>query len=750
MNLGLVQSSTATDPVCGMQVDPASAPARTIYKGQTYFFCNPHCLTKFEANPEKFLAKPGLEQHEPPVSIPGSTATEYFCPMDPEVRNDRPGPCPKCGMALEPRVPTSDPGQDPEMRAMVLRFWISLALGLPLLLNAMTGMLLSHPPLPHGWWELLLTVLVAVIGGAPIFSRAWSSVVNRSPNMFTLIGLGVIASLVGTLLQLPAILGPSAELRHLSDYSESAVGIIVLTLLGQVLEHRARQRTSSAIRALLNLAPKTARQRLPDGREEDVSLELVQPGDILRVRPGDKVPVDGVVTEGQSAVDESMLTGEPLPVEKKPGDRVVGATVNATSSFLMRAERVGSETLLAQIVRLVGEAQRSRAPVQLLADQVSHWFVPAVLLIGVATFGGWYASSGDPLLALTNAISVLVIACPCALGLATPMALMVGIGRAAHSGILIRDAEALEMLAKADTLIVDKTGTLTEGKPAVENIVVAPGFDAVQLLRLSAAVERASEHPLAGAIIRAAHAQGIQLDEVRDFAATPGKGVHGVVDGQLVLVGTPAFLADHGVRRDGEGILVAVNSQFAGSIVVDDPIRATTPEALRRLLADGLMIAMVTGDRRSTAEKVARELGIDTVHSEVLPHDKLEVVRRLQREGRVVAMAGDGINDAPALAAANIGIALGTGTDIAIESAGITLVRGDLRGIADARQVSRLTLRTIRQNLALAFAYNAVSIPVAALGFLNPMWSAAAMSLSSLSVVGNSLRLLASHHGQGR
>jgi heavy metal translocating P-type ATPase len=735
MSLPLLQTPTATDPVCGMTVNPAAAPAQTTYRGQVYYFCNPHCRDKFLTNPEQYLTHPASDERAPAAQTADAQGTEYFCPMDPEVHSDHPGSCPKCGMALEPRVTFATPAANPELRAMTLRLWLSLVLGLPLIVNSMSGMVLTHPPLPHGIWELLLALLVTVLGGWPILLRGWESVLNRSPNMFTLIGLGVVASLTGAFLQLPS------AWDHLGHYAESAASIIILTLVGQVLELRARERTSSAIRALVGLAPKTARLRLPDGHENDVPLELVQPGSILRVRPGDKVPVDGVVTEGKSAVDESMLTGEPLPVEKGPGDHVVGATLNGAGSFLMRAERVGTDTLLAHIVRMVSDALRSRAPLQRLVDQVSRWFVPAVILAAAITFAAWYSFQQDFRLALTNAISVLVIACPCALGLATPMALMVGIGRAARAGILIRDAEALETLAKADTLVVDKTGTLTEGKAAVQSIETAEGFHADQLLRWAASVERASEHPLAAAVVRAAEARGIQLGEVSDFAATAGRGVRGIVDGKVVVVGNSAFLAEHGVHAESTGVLVAVDQQFAGSIGVSDPIRATTADAIHQLHADGLRIVMATGDRRAPAESVATQLGIDEVHAEVQPRDKLAIVQQLQHEGHRVAMAGDGINDAPALAAANIGIALGTGTDVAIESAGITLVRGDLRGIAEARRVSRLTLQTIRQNLVLAFAYNCLSIPVAALGLLNPMWAAAAMSLSSLSVVGNSLRL---------
>ncbi|HYV39171.1 MAG TPA: copper-translocating P-type ATPase, partial [Gemmataceae bacterium] len=554
------------------------------------------------------------------------------------------------------------------------------------------------------------------------------------------IGLGVAASLAGACLEL---FGAVTSFDHVAHYAESAAGIVILTLLGQVLEIRARERTSSAIRTLMGLAPNTARLRLPDGREEDVPLELVQPGDILRVRPGEKVPVDGLVTEGRSDVDESMLTGEPMPAAKEAGDKVIGATVNGSGTFLMRAERVANDTVLAQIVRLVGEAQRSRAPVQQLVDKVARYFVPAVILASILTFGAWLSVTHDLTLALTNAISVVVIACPCALGLATPMALMVGIGRAARGGILIRNAESLETLAKADTLVVDKTGTLTIGKPTVESVQPADEFTADDLLRLAASVERGSEHPLAAAVVRAAQAKRLPLSEVRDFKSTAGKGVSGVVDEKSVLAGTALFLAENSVTADGNGILVAIDGKFAGAIGVADVIRPTTADAIRRLHADGMRIVMATGDRRTAAEQIAKQLGIDEVHAEVLPQDKLAIVLRLQGEGRIVAMAGDGINDAPALAAANIGIALATGTDVAMESAGITLMRGDLHGIAEARSVSRLTLRTIRQNLLLAFGYNVVSIPAAALGLLNPMWAAAAMSLSSLSVVGNSLRLMA-------
>jgi Cu+-exporting ATPase len=733
MSLPLVSAKTVTDPVCGMQVEPANAPAHTTYRGHTYYFCCPHCLQKFTADPDRYLGG----QPAPEPVTPAPPGTEYVCPMDPDVRSDHPGACPKCGMALEPRLPAAAAVASPELRVMTIRFWIALVLGLPLIVNAMSGAVLTHSPLPHGWWEPVLAFIVAAGAGSPLFARAWASVVHRSPNMFTLIGLGVLASLVGAIIQIA--LGMA---EHAAHYAESAAGIVVLTLLGQVLELKARERTSSAIRQLLGLAPTTARLQIPDGREEDVPLDLVQTGDILRVRPGEKVPVDGVLTEGASAVDESMISGEPVPVEKRPEDRVIGATVNGHGTFLMRAEQVGQATVLARIVRLVSEAQRSRAPVQRLVDVVSRWFVTVVLAIAVATCIGWLAAGADLTVALINAISVLVIACPCALGLATPMALMVGIGQGARAGILIRDAEALETLAHADTLLVDKTGTLTEGKPVVQSVEAAGGFSTDEVLRLAASLERGSEHPLAAAVVQAAQHKGLTLGQVHDFHSQPGKGVRGMVEGRAVLAGTAAFLEENQVREPGgEGIRVAVDGQFAGAIHVADPIRATTREALQLLRADGLRVVMVTGDRRATAEKVAAELGIEEVHAEVLPDRKLALVRQLQQQGRRVAMAGDGINDAPALAAAHVALALGTGSDVAIESAGITLVRGDLRGIAAARRLSRATVRTIRQNLVLAFLYNAVSIPVAAFGLLNPMWAAAAMSLSSLSVVGNSLRL---------
>jgi Cu+-exporting ATPase len=761
--------ATMLDPVCGMQVDPATAAAHTQHQGRDYFFCCGHCLQKFEAHPDQYLQagqapQPAREMVH--VMRPAAKAdaahppAEYVCPMDPEVHSDRPGPCPKCGMALEPRFATDD-RPDPHAREMSTSFLFSLVLGLPLLINAMVDMLTGQPLVDAVTLEYLLATVVVFGAGLPILKRASASLVKLSPNMFTLLGLGTLAAWVLALLvwlfpQHPAHV-EAHSVRHLY---ESAVGIVVLTLLGQVLELRARARTSAAIRALAGLAPPTAHLRLPDGRENDVPLELVQPADVLRVRPGEKIPVDGVITEGRSAVDESMLTGEPMPVEKEPGARVIGGTINSTGSFLMRAERVGAETLLAQMVRLVADAQRSRAPVQRLVDRVAFYFVPAVILASLLTLVGWMIATRLWDVAPNRAgmdvylipIAVLVVACPCALGLATPMALMVGIGRAARQGILIRDAEALETLARADTLVVDKTGTVTEGKPQLQKVETIGTIDADELLRLAAGLERASEHPLAAAVVRAAEAKGLHLDEVHDFQALPGQGVRGKVAGKEVLVGNATWVSAAaggtmglpGPAQQGvpwTTLYVAVDGQVAGSMSVVDPIRPTTPDALRQLKGEGMHIVLATGDQRAAAENVAKTLGIDEVHAEVLPQDKLSLVQRLRAEGCQVAMAGDGINDAPALAAATVGIALGSGTDIAMASAGVTLVRPDLRGIAEARHVSRATVRTIRQNLFLAVIYNAVAIPAAALGLLDPMWAAAAMSLSSLSVVGNSLRL---------
>ncbi|MBV9123564.1 MAG: heavy metal translocating P-type ATPase [Planctomycetes bacterium] len=772
--------SLEKDPVCGMEVDPATARASTTHEGKTYYFCCPSCLQKFQADPEKYLdsaaasrtsaVPPSAASSEcpscatmpaaPPPAAPG-TKTEYYCPMDPDVLSDRPGPCPKCGMALEPRTLTLEEGPNPELVDMRRRFWIGLVLTMPLFLLMIPGWLPAAFSMGWAnWLQLLLATPVVLWCGGPFFQRAWFSIVHRSPNMFTLIALGTgtayCYSLAATVCPEIFPAGFRTGEGGVETYFETAAAITLLVLLGQVLELRARGQTSAAIRKLLGLAPRTARVVRPDGREEDLPLEKVQPGDLLRVRPGEKVPVDGLVTEGQSAVDESMLSGEPIAVEKEPGSRVVAGTVNGAGTFVLRAERVGADTLLAQIVRLVSEAQRSRAPVQRLADQVARYFVPAVLALALMTFLGWSLWGTSPRLAhgLVSAVAVLIIACPCALGLATPMAVMVGTGRAAEQGILFRNAEALETLHKADTLVVDKTGTLTEGKPRLATVEALADLSADEVLRLAAGLERGSEHPLAGAIVRGAEERGESLPAVQGFQSLTGKGVQGTVEGHAVLLGNPAFLAEQGLaveaasprietlRAEGQTVmLVAVDGRVAGLVGVADPVRPSTPEAIRLLHQEGLRIIMLTGDSRTTAEAVARRLGIDEVIAEVLRQEKRAVIQRLQQEGRLVAMAGDGINDAPALAQAQVGIALGTGTDVAMESAGITLVRGDLRGIVRARRLSRATMRAIRQNLFLAFVYNILSIPLAAFGILRPIAASAAMSLSSLSVVGNSLRL---------
>jgi Cu+-exporting ATPase len=738
----------AVDPVCGMTVDPARAPASCTYEGTTYYFCNPGCARKFDADPRRYLSGHVEPMEQPAPEAPPGAKVEYVCPMDPEVVSDRPGSCPKCGMALEPRTVTLDEGPNPELVDMTRRLVVGVVLTMPLIV-------LHLLPLQHSaylsWLQFALATPVVVWCGWPFWQRAWASVVNVSPNMFTLIVLGVGAAygFSAAALAWPEVMGHEV-------YFEAAASIIVLVLLGQVLELRARHQTGAAIRRLLGLAPKTARLVHDDGREEDVPLESVQPGDVLRVRPGERVPVDGYVIDGHTSVDESMISGEPIPVEKVRGATVVGGTLNGTGAFRMRAQRVGAQTLLAQIVRLVGEAQRSRAPVQRLVDRVARWFTPAVLGVAVLTFALWLVlDRGDERLALAvrNAAAVLLIACPCALGLATPMAIMVGTGRGAEAGVLIRDAAALELLHRADTLVVDKTGTLTEGKPRVERIEPADGVSEAELLRLTASLERGSEHPLASAFTRAAAERNLELTPPDEFQAATGKGVAGVVEGKRVLLGTAAFLAEQGIassaekraeelRTEGATVVhAAVDGRFAGLIAVADPIRPTTPEALELLRGEGMHVVMLTGDNRVTAEAVARRLGLGDVIADVLPAQKSDIVARLQAEGRVVAMAGDGVNDAPALARADVGIALGTGTDVAMESAAVTLVRGDLRAIARARRLSRFTLGAIRQNLFLAFVYNTLSIPLAALGFLHPVLAGAAMSLSSLSVVGNSLRL---------
>jgi Cu+-exporting ATPase len=708
-----------------MFVDPAKTPHKLERDGTTYYFCCAHCLAKFR------------EQGEAAAPAPVKGAI-YTCPMHPEVKQEGPGACPLCGMALEPMEVTAEEGPNPELADMSRRFGVSTALAAPLVALSMFELLGNAI-------QLLLATPVVLWGGRPFFERGWQSIRNRSLNMFTLIAMGT-----GTayLFSLVATAAPDLfphSFRHggrVAVYFEAAAAITVLVLLGQVLELRARARTSSAIRALLGLAPKTARLVRADGSDQDIPLERVHPDQKLRVRPGERVPVDGVVIEGSGVVDESMITGEPMPVEKGAGDRVTGATINTAGSFVMRAERVGSETLLAQIVRMVSAAQRSRAPIQRLADVVAQYFVPVVAATAILTFAAWTAVGPEPQLAyaLVNAVAVLIIACPCALGLATPMSIMVGVGRGATAGVLVKSAEALETLEKVDTLVVDKTGTLTAGKP---RLVEVEGGE--EVLRLAASVERASEHPLAHAVVEAAREKGLRLAEPGEFRVVPGKGATAVVEGRQVAVGNARLL---GLASAGEGILVAVEGKVAGRLRVADPIKESTPEAIRMLHREGIRIVMLTGDQRATAEAVARDLGIDEVYAEVLPDQKAEVVRKLQSEGRVVAMAGDGINDAPALAQAQVGIAMGTGTDVAMESAGITLVKGDLRGIARARRLSRAVMRNIRQNLFWAFVYNTLGVPVAAgvlypaFGLLlSPMLAAAAMSFSSVSVVGNALRL---------
>jgi Cu+-exporting ATPase len=761
------------DPVCGMTVDPATAAGSHTHAGQTYYFCSRHCVQKFAADPERFLA---TRESLAPQPMPGAAAAPagpgaWTCPMHPEIARDAPGACPICGMALEPRVATADDHGNPELADMSRRFWISLALTVPLFVLTMGSMVpaLRHvvPAGARGWLELALASPVVLWGGWPFFVRFRDSLANRSPNMFTLIGLGVAVaygySVVAVLapgIFPPAFRGPDGGV---AVYFEPAAAIVTLVLLGQVLELRARGRTGAAIRALLKLSPKRALRVFSDGHDEDVALDAIAVGDRLRVRPGDSVPVDGIVEEGDSTVDESMVTGEPMPVAKRPGDRVVGATVNGTGTIVMRAERVGAETLLARIVKMVGEAQRSRAPIQKLADAVSRVFVPAVVAAAIATFAAWAAFGPSPRLghALVNAVAVLIVACPCALGLATPMSIMVAAGKGAGAGVLFRNAEAIETLGKVNTLIVDKTGTLTEGKPRLTAIVPVPGVAEADLLRLAAAVEQGSEHPLGAAVVAGAAARGIPVAAASAFQSLTGKGVSGRVALRRVAVGNAALMTDLGVdvaplseqadalRADGATVMfAAADGKLAGLLAVADPIKTTAQDALRRLAADGVRVVMVTGDNHATAAAVARKLAIADVVADVLPEQKLAEVKRLQAAGCVVAMAGDGINDAPALAQAEVGIAMGTGTDVAIETAGVTLIKGDLGGIVRARALSRATMANIRQNLFFAFLYNTLGVPIAAgvlypaFGLLlSPMIAAAAMSWSSVSVIGNALRL---------
>ncbi|MGA7065266.1 MAG: heavy metal translocating P-type ATPase [Pseudolabrys sp.] len=754
----------AVDPVCSMTVDPHTAKHRADYHGHPYYFCSAGCRTKFVNGPQKYL-----DAREPE---PVAEDTVYTCPMHSQIRQVGPGSCPICGMALEPELAGSDIGPNPELIDMSRRFWIGIALTVPIFVLEMG----SHIAGAHSWVDPTLSnyvqfafaTPVVLWAGWPFFVRGWQSLVTRNLNMFTLIAMGTgvayAYSLVATFA--PGLFPQAFRGGHggaPATYFEAASVITVLVLMGQVLELRAREATSGAIRALLGLAPKTARRVKDDDSDEDVSLDEIHAGDRLRVRPGDKVPVDGVIIEGRSAIDESMITGESMPVTRQKDSRVIGGTINKSGSFIMRADKVGRETLLSQIVQMVASAQRSRAPIQRLADQVSAWFVPAVIAAAIAAFGAWAMFGPEPRFsyALVAAVSVLIIACPCALGLATPMSIMVGVGRGAQAGVLIKNAEALERMEKIDTLVIDKTGTLTEGRPKVASVLPAPGFDEAQVLKLAASVERGSEHPLAAAIVAAAAERKLELATASDFDSPAGKGVTGTVEGKKIALGNARFLSELNIdtsavreeaerlRSDGAtAVFLAVDGKTAGVIAVADPIKQNTPEALRALAADGIRVVMLTGDNRTTAQAAARHLGIAEVEAEVLPGQKSAVVEKLRREGRVVAMAGDGVNDAPALAAAEVGIAMGTGSDVAIESAGITLLKGDLTGIVKARALSAAVMRNIRQNLFFAFLYNALGVPVAAgvlypaLGLLlSPIVSAAAMALSSVSVIGNALRL---------
>lgn len=758
-------SASAIDPVCGMDVEPATAEHHATHAGVEYYFCSAGCQSKFESDPARYLAANIPAQEAPPPDA------IWTCPMHPEIQRPEPGSCPICGMALEPLLPTATAGPSAEYRDMRLRFWVGLALALPVFALEMGGHLTGlHMWLgreTNNWVQMLLATPVVLWAGWPFFERGWQSVRNRSLNMFSLIAMGTG---VAWLYSMVAALAPDifpvafrAADGSVAVYFEAAAVITVLVLLGQVLELRARETTSGAIRALLDLTPKLARRVRADGSDEEIALEDVGVGDVLRIRPGEKVPVDGLITDGRGTVDESMVTGESMPVTKDVGAALIGGTINQTGALLMRSEKIGRDTMLARIVQMVADAQRSRAPIQRLADKVSAWFVPAVIAIALAAFATWSLLGPAPAMAygLIAAVSVLIIACPCALGLATPMSIMVGVGRGAEAGVLIKNAEALERMEKIDTLVVDKTGTLTEGKPSVVAIEVAEGFVEEQILRVAASLERTSEHPLAHAIVKAATDRGFELEEPSSVDQPIGKGIIGIVEQQVILAGNAGFLADHDIdlgalasaadrlRSDGAtAIFLAINGLAAGVIAIADPVKETTPAALRALAEAGIRVIMLTGDNRRTAEAIARKLGISDIEADVLPDQKSAVVMSLRAEGRVVAMAGDGVNDAPALAAADVGIAMGSGTDVAIESAGITLLRGDLMGIVRARHLSQATMGNIRQNLFFAFAYNVAGIPVAAgilyptFGLLlSPIIAAGAMALSSVSVIANALRL---------
>ena len=757
-------AATVIDPVCGMSVDPATSKHRFDHQGHAFHFCSAGCRTKFSADPVKYL-----EKREPPPEMPAGTI--YTCPMHPEIRQEGPGTCPICGMALEPDVISLDDAPNPELADMTKRFWIGAVLAAPVVVLEMGGHLVGGhglvDPVLSNWIQFVLATPVVLWAGWPFFVRGWQSVRTRNLNMFTLIAMGTsVAYGYSVIATLAPQAFPPAFRGHggaVPVYFEAASVITILVLLGQLLELRAREATSGAIKALLQLAPKTARRLDADGNDHEVEIAALAVGDRLRVRPGEKVPVDGVLLEGRSSLDESLVTGESMPVTKDEGARVIAGTLNQTGSFVMRADKVGRETLLSQIVQMVAEAQRSRAPIQRLADQVAGWFVPTVIAAAIAAFVAWYAFGPEPRFAfgLVAAVSVLIIACPCALGLATPMSIMVGVGRGAQAGVLIKSAEALERMEKVDTLVVDKTGTLTEGKPKVTSIVTADGIDETDALRLAASVERASEHPLAEAIVRHAAERNVKLAEVKNFDAPTGKGARGDIDGKAVVLGNATYLASLGIITDTLGveskrlrsegatvITMAVDGKPVALFAIADPVKASTPDALKALAADGIKVIMLTGDNRTTATAVARKIGITEVEAEVLPEQKSAVVARLRASGKVVAMAGDGVNDAPALAAADVGIAMGTGTDVAMESAGITLLQGDLGGIARARKQSAAVMRNIRQNLFFAFIYNFLGVPLAAgvlypfLGILlSPIVASAAMALSSVSVIGNALRL---------